>query len=103
MTEGVFPRNVCARYGLISLHDRRACITRDGNRDNRMKLYDYKLAPNPRRVRIFLAKKGISVPLEEITALGVIDFAKFNNISIQPDHKNLARRQTVSSCPSALA
>jgi glutathione S-transferase len=31
-----------------------------------MKLYDYKLAPNPRRVRIFLAEKGISVPLEEI-------------------------------------
>ena len=27
-----------------------------------MKLYDYKLAPNPRRVRIFLAEKGISLP-----------------------------------------
>jgi len=31
-----------------------------------MKLYDYKLAPNPRRVRIFLAEKGVSVPLEEV-------------------------------------
>jgi glutathione S-transferase len=27
-----------------------------------MKLYDYELAPNPRRVRIFLAEKGITVP-----------------------------------------
>src|SRR5713226_3423593 len=31
-----------------------------------MKIYDYKLAPNPRRVRIFLAEKKIIVPLEEI-------------------------------------
>lgn len=28
-----------------------------------MKLYDYKAGPNPRRVRIFLAEKGVSVPL----------------------------------------
>jgi len=27
-----------------------------------MKLYDYQPAPNPRRVRIFLAEKGIEVP-----------------------------------------
>lgn len=31
-----------------------------------MKLYDTNRAPNPRRVRIFLAEKGISVPLEPI-------------------------------------
>ena len=31
-----------------------------------MKLYDGGRAPNPRRVRIFLAEKGISVPLEQI-------------------------------------
>ncbi len=31
-----------------------------------MKIYDFKLAPNPRRVRIFLAEKGISVPFEEV-------------------------------------
>jgi glutathione S-transferase len=31
-----------------------------------MKLYDSKVAPNPRRVRIFLAEKGISVPTEQI-------------------------------------
>ena len=28
-----------------------------------MKLYDSRLAPNPRRVRIFLAEKGIEIPL----------------------------------------
>jgi glutathione S-transferase len=31
-----------------------------------MKLYDSKLAPNPRRTRIFLAEKGISLPTEQI-------------------------------------
>lgn len=31
-----------------------------------MKLYDYTLAPNPRRVRIFLAEKGTNVPLESV-------------------------------------
>ena len=31
-----------------------------------MKLYDSVLAPNPRRVRIFLAEKGITVPTEQV-------------------------------------
>jgi len=31
-----------------------------------MKLYDSPLAPNPRRVRIFLAEKGIDVPTVEV-------------------------------------
>jgi len=31
-----------------------------------VKLYDFKQAPNPRRVRVFLAEKGIAVPLEQI-------------------------------------
>ena len=31
-----------------------------------MKLYDSKFAPNPRRVRIFLAEKGIAVPTEQV-------------------------------------
>jgi len=37
-----------------------------------MKLYDGGKAPNPRRVRIFLAEKGMVVPLEpvDMTALG---------------------------------
>ncbi len=31
-----------------------------------MKLYDSRAAPNPRRVRIFLAEKGISLPTEPV-------------------------------------
>ena len=31
-----------------------------------MKLYDTKLAPNPRRVRIFMAEKGISCDTEQV-------------------------------------
>ena len=31
-----------------------------------MKLYDGGRAPNPRRVRIFLAEKGIKVPMEQV-------------------------------------
>ncbi len=31
-----------------------------------MKLYDSKMAPNPRRTRIFLAEKGIEVPTEQV-------------------------------------
>ena len=31
-----------------------------------MKLYDSTMAPNPRRVRIFLAEKGITVPVEQV-------------------------------------
>src|SRR5262249_516075 len=40
--------------------------SRLGSGESRMKLYDSKLAPNPRRARIFLAEKGISVPTEQI-------------------------------------
>jgi glutathione S-transferase len=31
-----------------------------------MKLYDSKMAPNPRRTRIFMAEKGIFVPTEQV-------------------------------------
>ena len=31
-----------------------------------MKLYSLKNAPNPRRVRIFLAEKGLSVPCDQV-------------------------------------
>lgn len=31
-----------------------------------MKLYDFKGAPNPRRVRMFMAEKGISMPTEQV-------------------------------------
>jgi glutathione S-transferase len=31
-----------------------------------VRLYDFALAPNPRRVRIFLAEKGVEIPLVEV-------------------------------------
>lgn len=31
-----------------------------------MKLYDFSLAPNPRRVRMFLAEKGVKIPMVQI-------------------------------------
>lgn len=31
-----------------------------------MKLYNSNLAPNPRRVRIFLAEKGVKIPRIEV-------------------------------------
>src|SRR6185295_6492463 len=34
-----------------------------------MKLYDNVLAPNPRRVRIYLAEKGIEVPTVQVDLL----------------------------------
>ena len=37
-----------------------------------MKLYDAGRAPNPRRVRIFLAEKGMSVPIEPVD-LGALE------------------------------
>ena len=37
-----------------------------------MKLYDGGRAPNPRRVRIFLAEKGMSVPMEPVN-LGALE------------------------------
>jgi len=31
-----------------------------------VKLYDFTLAPSPRRVRVFLAEKGIAIPIEQV-------------------------------------
>ena len=36
-----------------------------------MKLYDSKSAPNPRRVRIFLAEKGIALPTEQVDIMAM--------------------------------
>ena len=35
-------------------------------RGRNVKLYDSKMAPNPRRTRIFLAEKGIALPTEQV-------------------------------------
>jgi glutathione S-transferase len=44
--------------------------TADGQGDD-MKLYDGGRAPNPRRTRIFLAEKGITLPLEQVDLGGM--------------------------------
>jgi len=36
-----------------------------------MKLYDSKMAPNPRRARIFLAEKGIALPTEQVDIMAL--------------------------------
>ena len=41
-----------------------------------MKLYDFALAPNPRRVRMFLAEKGIEVPTEQINTREAQQFSE---------------------------
>jgi glutathione S-transferase len=46
-----------------------------------MKIYNSSVAPNPRRVRIFLAEKGIEVPYQEI------DLAKAENR--QPEFRRI--------------
>jgi glutathione S-transferase len=53
-----------------------------------MKLYDFGRAPNPRRVRVFLAEKGISVPTEQVD-LGALaqkspEFAEINPMQRVP-------------------
>jgi len=35
-----------------------------------MRLYDWDIAPNPRRVRIYLAEKGLAVPTEDVGVPG---------------------------------
>jgi len=53
-----------------------------------MKLYDSKTAPNPRRVRIFLAEKGIEVPTVEVDIVKAEnrgeDFRKKNELGVVP-------------------
>lgn len=52
-----------------------------------MKLYDMTMAPNPRRVRIFLAEKGMSLEMPQV------DIAKGENHS--PDYRAINPRGVV--------
>jgi glutathione S-transferase len=53
-----------------------------------MKIYDTQGAPNPRRVRVFLAEKGIDVPFEQVDIGKAInrqaDFLKINPLAGVP-------------------
>jgi glutathione S-transferase len=47
-----------------------------------MKILQTKTAPNPRRVRIFLAEKGIEVPYEELDLMpGALQTAEFTRLN----------------------
>ena len=48
-----------------------------------MKLYDGGRAPNPRRVRILLAEKGIEIPLEPVD-LGALEHKSENFTALNP-------------------
>jgi len=53
-----------------------------------MKIYNSQTAPNPRRVRIFLAEKGIQVPYEEVDINNAVnrapEFRKKNPLGTLP-------------------
>jgi glutathione S-transferase len=53
-----------------------------------MKIYNSSAAPNPRRVRVFLAEKGIQVPYEEVDIVKAInrgaEFRKKNPLATVP-------------------
>lgn len=42
-----------------------------------MKIYDWHIAPNPRRLHIYLAEKGLNIPLEEVGG---------DNLKLKPDY-----------------
>src|SRR5688572_29012465 len=48
-----------------------------------MKLYDGGKAPNPRRVRVFLAEKGITVPTEQVD-LGALAHKSASFTAVNP-------------------
>ena len=53
-----------------------------------MKLYDSRQAPNPRRTRIFLAEKGITVPTEQVDIMAkqhkMPEYAAINPLQRMP-------------------
>lgn len=55
-----------------------------------MKIYNTGTAPNPRRVRVFLAEKGVEVPYEEV------DIVKGG----QP-RSRIQKEKSARQCPSA--
>src|SRR5580658_7274873 len=50
-----------------------------------MKLYNSNLSPNPRRVRIFLAEKGVSIPRVEVD-LGKLEHKRPEFSALNPFH-----------------
>jgi glutathione S-transferase len=42
-----------------------------------MKIYDWRLAPNPKRLRMFLVEKNIDIPIEEVAG---------DDLRLRPDY-----------------
>jgi glutathione S-transferase len=66
-----------------------------------MKLYDGGRAPNPRRVRVFLAEKGLHVPIEPVD-LGALQhksatFGEINPLHVRRWHAAVAARPSASA------
>ena len=59
-----------------------------------MKLYNSNLAPSPRRVRIFLAEKGVSIPRVEVD-LGKLEHKSAGILGAQslPDYSDPRTRR----------
>ena len=72
-----------ARYRMATLSGMTPAIW-----DNAMKIIEARSAPNPRRVRIFLAEKGITVPFEQceftVSALKSVEFTAQNPMQRLP-------------------
>jgi glutathione S-transferase len=60
----------------------------EGSSGETMKIYNSSTAPNPRRVRVFLAEKGIEVPYEEVDLVKAVnrgpEFRKKNPLATVP-------------------
>jgi glutathione S-transferase len=64
---GIEPQPLLASRAIpLEFRQNPATIQPEPEGEITMKLYDTKMAPNPRRVRIFLAEKGIQVPDEQV-------------------------------------
>src|ERR1700687_211003 len=66
--------------------EKRGALSRDEK--DPVKIYDSKTAPSPRRVRIFLAEKGIDVPYEQVDIVTAQnrspEFRKKNPLGVLP-------------------
>ena len=62
-----------------------------------MKLYDSDRAPNPRRVRVFLAEKGIAVPLVSVD-IGALEH-KSQTVSSRNPLRHSLNREEIETRP----
>src|SRR5262249_11320738 len=76
-------RSTTRLCGVVNVRLRNLPTTRRRRAEDGMKLYDGGRAPNPRRTRIFLAEKGIKVPLVPVD-LGALEQMSGSYAAINP-------------------